>query len=59
MIGSKQSKEHPSGGLPETPIFKFLYGTVLNVMTLIICLLGANLFSMAVSFIFMVSDQKI
>lgn len=46
--------EHPDGGFPETRVFKFLYGTVLNVLTLTICLLGANLFSMAVSFIFLV-----
>ncbi len=43
-----------SGGLPESGQWKFLYGSILNVITLVICLLGANLFSYAVTFIYLV-----
>lgn len=43
-----------SGGVPDTRWFKFLYGSILNFLTLIICLLGANLFSYAVTFIYMI-----
>lgn len=42
-------------GLPETSNYKFLYGTGFNVLSLIICLLGADLFSYAVAFIYLVS----
>lgn len=42
------------GGLPESGQYKFLYGSCLNLITLTICLLGANLFSFAVAFIYLV-----
>lgn len=42
------------GGLPETFGFRVLYGSVLNTLTLIICLLGSNLFSFAISFIYLI-----
>jgi len=41
-------------GLPESHYFKILYGTILNILSLIICVLGANLFSYAVSFIYLI-----
>lgn len=41
------------GGLPEGRWWKVLYGSAFNLITLVIALLGANLFSVAVSFIFM------
>ena len=40
--------EELAGGLPESRMYKFMYGSVLNTVTLFICLLGANLFSYAV-----------
>jgi potassium/chloride transporter 9 len=48
-----KSELNPSG-LPQTRWFKFLYGSTLNVVSLIIVLLGANLFSYAVTFIYLV-----
>ena len=45
-------------GVPETRGFKFLYGSILNLITLVICLLGANLFSYAVSFIYLVCSRS-
>ena len=44
-----------TNGLPESTSYKLLYGTAFNVISLIICLLGANLFSYAVAFIYLVS----
>ena len=48
-----------ANGLPESTQYKFLYGTAFNIISLIICLLGANLFSYAVAFIYLVSDTNV
>jgi potassium/chloride transporter 9 len=48
-----KSELNPSG-IPQTRWFKFLYGSMLNVISLVIVLLGANLFSYAVSFIYLI-----
>lgn len=42
------------GGLPEGRWWSVLYASVINLITLVVALVGANLFSVAVSFIFLV-----
>jgi solute carrier family 12 (potassium/chloride transporters), member 9 len=41
-------------GLPESRGYRFLYGSIFNALSLIICLIGANLFSFCVFFIFII-----
>lgn len=41
-------------GLPEGRWWKFLYASIINLITLLIALVGANVFSFAVTFIFIV-----
>jgi len=43
-----------SNGLPEGRWWKFLYGSGINFVTLLVALIGANVFSVAVTFIFIV-----
>jgi len=43
-----------ANGLPEGRWWKFLYGSGINFITLLVALIGANVFSVAVTFIFLI-----